>query len=456
MEKCEQTLGVLEGENLKELFKAIKAKFDADGLLKAAGENLYLKVPQNVPFPYVGFFLVTDVPQDTFNTRVEEARVQFSIFSGEISTEEVCNIFNLLTACFDYCALTVEGYGHIEMRRTNSRLMREPDDKAWHYLVEYKILLQRQDTEFGLWEAKHWDGAEAQLALKGLASDGNYLYVGIVDPPSVAKVDLSTRLTVATWTCGEGSISGILSLCLVGGYLYAGKEDAVGANCIFKIDPSDMSQVGAYAYAGRHSPRGLVSDGTYLYVAMGNYAVKIQLSDMTKTAEKYIAGSTLYDIALGGGNLYVISRATPAKVYQINPSTMVLIDTWTGATGQDVGESLVWFGTHIYAGLDALRSVVIRLDPATLTMDGMWQEEEASAGHPCLCTDGNYIFVSTLKEPAKVYAIDENLKTVAEFVASEEASAECASLIYVSPFVFIGLSNSENPCKVTLASVGYA
>jgi hypothetical protein len=434
--------------SLGALAKSIKAKWNLSAPL-----HLHI-APQNVPSPYACFFFIGGTSKDTFNTMTDEVRVQFSLFSEARGSEEVWTLYEALEKLFDYCELAVEDAGFMEMRRTTVPIVRrDPDDGWWQLTVDYRVMLYKGAIIPILQESGQWTGTDMQFGLKGLASDGDYLYVGIVDPPSVVKVDLATMLTVATWTCGEGSIAGILSLCLVGGFLYAGKEDAVGANCIFKIDPSDMSQVSAHGYAGRYLPRALVSDGTYLYVAMGNYAVKIQLSNMTKTAEKYIAASVLYDIALGGAYLYVISRVVLTKIYQINPNTMVQTDMWTGATGQDSGESLVWFGTHIYAGLDAGRSVVIRLDPATLTIDRMWQEEEASTGHPCLCTDGVHIFVSSYNAPAKIYVLDKNFNTVAEWNWSGGEEYCLDSLIYSASFIFAGLSGGGSPPKAVVLSV---
>lgn len=126
------------------LFQAIKTKFDGNSALKTAGKNIYLNdAPQNTALPYVTMHLISNVPDDTFGERIEVLRIQFSIFSDTRGSAEVGGIFEALKTCFDYCDLTVTGYSHVEMRRDNANLLRNPDDASWQYVVDYKIILQK-------------------------------------------------------------------------------------------------------------------------------------------------------------------------------------------------------------------------------------------------------------------------------------------------------------------------
>jgi len=126
------------------VLKGIIDKFDGNAALKAAVTGLYLNdAPQEITFPYIVYFLISTTPQDTFNTYSEDITIQFSIFSNTRSTEEVNNIFELLKTCYDYATLAVTGYSHIEMRRQESNLLREPDDAAWHYQCDYRVLIQK-------------------------------------------------------------------------------------------------------------------------------------------------------------------------------------------------------------------------------------------------------------------------------------------------------------------------
>jgi hypothetical protein len=127
---------------VKTLFESIKTKFDGDAVA-AAVNGLWDVAPEDTDYPFVNFQIIIALPDDTFNTRCKEIRFQFSIFSDSPSKEEVCDIFDLLAACFDYCILVVDGYDFIEMRQTNSNLMPKEEGNPWQYIVEYKILLEK-------------------------------------------------------------------------------------------------------------------------------------------------------------------------------------------------------------------------------------------------------------------------------------------------------------------------
>jgi hypothetical protein len=132
------------------LAKAIKAKWNL-----AAPLHLGI-APQNTPSPYVAFFFVGGIPLDTMNTRMDDVRVQFSLFSKERSSEEVWGLYTALEILFDYCKLEVEDAGFVEMRRLSvPTLMREPVDNWWHLRVDYKVVLYKgevQEADMGDWQ----------------------------------------------------------------------------------------------------------------------------------------------------------------------------------------------------------------------------------------------------------------------------------------------------------------
>ena len=127
---------------MKDLFAAIKTKFENNAILSGLVQGrLFLNhAAQGIPLPYLVFLLISDVPDDTYASRLEKTRIQFSIFSKDASSEPVCDIFAALKTCYDYSQLVVAGYNFVEMRRVSSVLLF--DAEAWHYLVEYQILLQ--------------------------------------------------------------------------------------------------------------------------------------------------------------------------------------------------------------------------------------------------------------------------------------------------------------------------
>lgn len=125
------------------LFEAIFAEFDADAALKAAVTGLYnTAAPQDTDMPYLVMLLVSDTHEWTFNTDLENTRIQFSIFDKNSSPENIGDIFELLKTCFDDAMLVIGGYDSVCMVRENSNLLRDPED-AWHYVCEYKLLVQK-------------------------------------------------------------------------------------------------------------------------------------------------------------------------------------------------------------------------------------------------------------------------------------------------------------------------
>lgn len=128
---------------MKPLFVAVYNKFDGDAPLKAAVTDLYLNsAPQDTAFPYLVMLLVSDINEETFTSQMDDIRLQFSIFSKQTSAEQANDIFTKLKAVFDNAELTLDGFDHIRMRRDISNLLKDPDE-AWHYVVEYKILIQK-------------------------------------------------------------------------------------------------------------------------------------------------------------------------------------------------------------------------------------------------------------------------------------------------------------------------
>jgi len=103
------------------LLTAIKTKYDNDSDLSGNTNDLCFT--------------------DTANP-VEEVIVQFNIHSDTAGATEITTLYNYLTACYDWCNLSVTGYNHLMMERTNSILFLD-DNNRWQYTVNYKILLEK-------------------------------------------------------------------------------------------------------------------------------------------------------------------------------------------------------------------------------------------------------------------------------------------------------------------------
>ena len=135
---------------MKNLSTAIFSKFTGSAFATSIGGRLYKgRAPQNPTWPYAVYFIVSDVPQDTFTEGIEEVRVQFSIFSKASSSTEIEDAFASLWALFDDCVLSITSATHLSMTRGDATLTSGELDVAdgsgeyWQYDVDYDVLMKR-------------------------------------------------------------------------------------------------------------------------------------------------------------------------------------------------------------------------------------------------------------------------------------------------------------------------
>jgi len=136
---------------MKNLSTAIYAKCAVGTALNTSiGGRLYkARAPQGVTWPYAVYYLISDMPRDTFTERLEEVLIQFTIFSSASGTTEIETIFTNLTALYDYCSLTITGNTHLSMKREHAMLLSgELDEKEgggqyYQYNVDYEILMKK-------------------------------------------------------------------------------------------------------------------------------------------------------------------------------------------------------------------------------------------------------------------------------------------------------------------------
>ena len=136
---------------MKNLTTAVFAKCAVGtSLYTAVGGRIYKgRAPETTVYPYVVFFVVTDVPGKTFTEDYEDVLFQFSLFSSTSGTTEVENMFTYLKALYDECSLTITGNTLVWMKRGNATLLAEEHTTAsgttevWHYAVDYSILMSK-------------------------------------------------------------------------------------------------------------------------------------------------------------------------------------------------------------------------------------------------------------------------------------------------------------------------
>ena len=135
---------------MKNLATALYAKIAGSAFSTSIGGRLYqARAPQGVTWPYAVYYLISDVPRDTFTDRLEEVIVQFSIFSQSSGSTEIEDIVTNLKSLFDNCSLTITGNTHIMMNRQGSSLTSVPADtelgtgEYWQADLDYETIMQK-------------------------------------------------------------------------------------------------------------------------------------------------------------------------------------------------------------------------------------------------------------------------------------------------------------------------
>jgi len=134
---------------LNNLLTAIMTKCAGSALSTAVSGRIFLdEATEGTEFPYVVFQVVANTPQDTFTDSIEDALIQFSLYSASSGATEITGIYAALKTLFDYCTLTITGSTHIEMVRQSLTTM--VDDITTpagtvglkHWAVDYSIMFQ--------------------------------------------------------------------------------------------------------------------------------------------------------------------------------------------------------------------------------------------------------------------------------------------------------------------------
>lgn len=201
--------------------------------------------------------------------------------------------------------------------------------------------------------------AEVDLSasnVDGLASDGTYLWVAAQD--NVYKVDEATATLTAT-IAASGVFADELSI----DETHVWFTDSSGF--LRFIDPQTNVLDPTPITVGQ-TPDGVVTDGTYVWVANEDSGTISQVSIATKAVVKTITvGDTPKDIAIDGTSLWVANKGS---------NTVSLIDTTTGVVTETINvnsgpEDLVVVDGNVWVA-ESGASDVIELGNGNLAMTG--------------------------------------------------------------------------------------
>lgn len=136
---------------MKSLTTAIYGQLAGSSLYSDIGGRMFKgRAPEGTDFPYVVYFVVSDVTDLTFTENYEDVLIQFSLFSNASSSGEIEDMFAHLKELYDECALTIPAVSHdvaatlVWMKRANVQFMVEDHGttEVNHYAVDYFVKIK--------------------------------------------------------------------------------------------------------------------------------------------------------------------------------------------------------------------------------------------------------------------------------------------------------------------------
>lgn len=136
---------------MKNLTTAIFGKMGSGTDLYAdvSGRLYKGRAPEGADYPYVVYFVVSDVPEYPGTKTLERVRIQFSLYSSNASSGEVEDMLTHLRSLYDDCSLTITSNTLIYFIRENLATMKEDHTTpagtigVWHYAQEYDVMIVR-------------------------------------------------------------------------------------------------------------------------------------------------------------------------------------------------------------------------------------------------------------------------------------------------------------------------
>jgi len=124
---------------LNGIYSKFKGSTGAGSLYALLGGRLrFSEARQNDTYPYGVYYLISDVPEYTFNETIENAIIQFNLFDDNSSSTIINAAFTALTTLYDWETISIDGYTSIYMQRELSYLLRESD--VWNYMIQYRLV----------------------------------------------------------------------------------------------------------------------------------------------------------------------------------------------------------------------------------------------------------------------------------------------------------------------------
>lgn len=106
----------------------------------ATGGVYHVKAPQGTAYPFITYFAVINVQEDTFTEWVNDALIQVDVWSDSNSAAESGEIVEDIAGVMDDKVLTISGYdNNSKSIRQNTRLLYEDENNVFHQVMEYTV-----------------------------------------------------------------------------------------------------------------------------------------------------------------------------------------------------------------------------------------------------------------------------------------------------------------------------
>ena len=125
---------------INDLNTAIYTALNVSAITDLVTGIYHVKSPQSTAYPFVTYFAVINVQEDTFTEWVNDALIQIDVWSDSNSAAESGEIVEDIAGVMDDKVLTISGYdNNSKAIRQNTRLLYEDENAIFHYILEYTV-----------------------------------------------------------------------------------------------------------------------------------------------------------------------------------------------------------------------------------------------------------------------------------------------------------------------------
>lgn len=132
--------------DLNALIAGIYTKLNISSITDLVTGVFHFKAPQGQLYPYITYFIVSDVSDDTFEMWRDDVLLQIDVWSDSNSASEAGNIAKAVAAQMDEASISATGYSVYFCQRGATRLLYEIEPKIFHKLMEYRIIMEKSKT----------------------------------------------------------------------------------------------------------------------------------------------------------------------------------------------------------------------------------------------------------------------------------------------------------------------